>query len=98
MSEPTSGDSGWGQFGDRSCYWDARMDGSGKTDIFPGGTPKSGHDDSPHEHVVIDKDGCVLFWRAEDGEILVDGGKTGSHNQRFIASVQKAISQYSFIH
>lgn len=42
---------------------------------FPGGTPKSGHDDSPHEHVVIDKDGCVLFWRAEDGEILVDGGK-----------------------
>ena len=20
MSEPTSGDSGWGQFGDRSCY------------------------------------------------------------------------------
>lgn len=64
-------DFGYGTFGDRSCYWEGRDDG--KTDIFPGGMPSTSHNDGDsHEHVVVDADDNVVYWRDADGEVLID--------------------------
>lgn len=70
-------DSGYGLFGDKPCYWDdiSPKDNpdANVTNIFPGGMPGGTHEDEPHEHVVVDNDNdTIVYWRDEDGEVLID--------------------------
>lgn len=34
--------------------------------------PSGRHDDDQHEHVVVDSDDNIVFWRNSDGEIIID--------------------------
>ena len=34
--------------------------------------PSGRHDDDQHEHVVVDSDDNIVFWRDSDGEIIID--------------------------
>lgn len=77
MPNNNSYDGGWGKFGERSAYWEARQDGSGKTDVFPGGMPSGRHDEDNHEHIVIDSDDNIVYWRDSDGEVIIDD-RTGT--------------------
>lgn len=61
-------DSGWGDMGGRPVFWDTNPDGS--VNIFPGGMPRGHHDQMPHEHIIINPDGGVEFWRLPDGTIV----------------------------
>lgn len=73
MTSPTRGDSGWGTIDGESCFWDSRQDGSGKTDIFPGGMPDGSHRDGDnHEHIVVDSDDNIVYWRGADGDVIID--------------------------
>ena len=47
----------------QSCYWDTNEE-NGTTNIFPDGMPRNRHD---HEHIVVDSDNNVVYWRDKDG-------------------------------
>ena len=68
MSTPRNSDSGWGIMDGQSCYWDTNEE-NGTTNIFPDGMPRNRHD---HEHIVVDSDNNVVYWRDKDGTVIID--------------------------
>ena len=72
MPDNNSYEGGWGTMDGATVYWEARQDGSGKIDIFPDGMPDNKHDNSPHEHIVVDKDDNIVYWRDSCGNVTID--------------------------
>jgi len=61
-------EAGYGTVGSQSVYYDTNPDGS--TNVFPDGRPQDRHAKSPHEHLVVNEDGGVEYWRTKEGEEL----------------------------
>ena len=53
----------------RGMHHDSNRDGS--TNIFPDGMPSGSHHDSPHDKLIVERDGEVGYFR-EDGETTMD--------------------------
>jgi hypothetical protein len=73
-------EAGYGLFGGDPCYWDnippKSNPNANVTNIFPGGMPNGNHEDEPHEHIVVDNDTSqIVYWRDEDGDVLIDSNK-----------------------
>lgn len=51
--------------------YDVRADGG--MDIFPGGLPRGPHEQMPHDHIVTNADGGVIYMR-EGGQVINNYG------------------------